>query len=173
MSIDPPTMSLQSKQHGVVNVTLTSVKGFSDTLEFGCLGLPFAATCTFSSAQMKLAANGVQTIQMTIDTGNPLGAGAIASTSGSPGTGVLFCFIPGALMAGFLLRRKGRSLPPLRVFAIVLCTGLCTAAMLAAGGCAGLQINGTPPGTYSFKVSATGAQTGASVAQTMTLTVTP
>ena len=173
MSIDPPTMSLQSKQHGVVNVTLTSVKGFSDTLEFGCLGLPFAATCTFSSTQMKLAANGVQTIQMTIDTGNPLGAGAIASTSGSPGTGVLFCFIPCTLMAGFLLRRKGRGLPPLRVFAIVLYTGLCTAAMLAASGCAGLQINGTPPGTYSFKVSATGAQTGASVAQTMTLTVTP
>jgi hypothetical protein len=33
-------------------------------------------------------------------------------------------------------------------------------------------VNGTPPGTYTFKVAATGAQSGISESQTMTLTVT-
>jgi hypothetical protein len=39
-------------------------------------------------------------------------------------------------------------------------------------GCAGLSINGTPPGTYTFKVTASGQGSGATMSQTMTLTVT-
>jgi hypothetical protein len=35
-----------------------------------------------------------------------------------------------------------------------------------------LTINGTPAGTYTFKVTAAGQGTGATISQTMTLTVT-
>jgi hypothetical protein len=39
-------------------------------------------------------------------------------------------------------------------------------------GCAGLQGSGTPPGTYTFKVTASGQGTGATQSQDLTLTVT-
>ncbi len=168
MSLNPNSVSVPSKQHSTVDVTITSVKGFADTMQFGCLGLPFAATCTFNNTQMKLPPDGVKTVQLTIDTGHPLGAGGLARDTHGQGTGVLFCFLPGALVAGFLMRRKGRSLPALTALALMLGMG----AMLSATGCQGLQINGTPAGTYSFKISATGTGTGASSSQNMTLTVT-
>jgi ABC-type uncharacterized transport system auxiliary subunit len=69
-------------------------------------------------------------------------------------------------MAGLLSFRRRRSFLSL---ALVFCAFATTVAL---GGCGGLQSSGTPPGTYSFKVSAVGAGTGAAQAQTMTLTVT-
>jgi hypothetical protein len=47
-------------------------------------------------------------------------------------------------------------------------------AVMTAGlsGCGGLQINGTPAGTYVFQVSATGLGTGVTQAIDVTLTVT-
>jgi sugar lactone lactonase YvrE len=167
MQVNPAAMTVQSKQHVTVDISMASVKGFTDTMEFGCLGLPFAATCTFSKTQMVLQADGTQTLQLTIDTGNPLGAGAQASNA-RPGSGALLAFLPGTLLIGFVLMRKKRTLPMLTVLVLMLGMG----AMLSATGCAGLQESGTPAGTYSFKVSATGAQTGANASQTMTLTVT-
>ena len=42
----------------------------------------------------------------------------------------------------------------------------------ALSGCAGLQGSGTPPGTYTFKITASGQGTGATQSQAVTLTVT-
>jgi hypothetical protein len=39
-------------------------------------------------------------------------------------------------------------------------------------GCSGLQVNGTPAGSYTFKVTASGQGTGATESQVMDLTVT-
>jgi hypothetical protein len=166
--VNPTSMTIQSKQHTTVNISVASIKGFTDTMDFGCLGLPFAATCTFTKSQMKLDANGTQTLQLTIDTGDPLGAGALASNARTNTSGVLLCFLPGTVLIGFVLMRRKRSLPMLTVIVLMLGMG----AMLSSTGCGGLQQNGTPAGTYTFKVSATGAGTGVSESQTMTLTVT-
>ena len=59
-------------------------------------------------------------------------------------------------------------------------TGLAGLAMLlllgglsvGLSGCGGLHINGTPPGTYVFQVSATGTGSGVTQAIDVTLTVT-
>jgi len=167
LTADPPTMTLQTKQHGVINLTITSVKGFTDTLDFGCLGLPFAATCTFSTTQMKLEANGTHTVTLTVDTGNPLGSGGLASNAHSS-SNVLLGFLPGSLFVGFLLMRRKRNLPMLGIIALMLGMG----AMLSTTGCAGLQQAGTAPGTYTFRVAVTGASTGATESAPITLTVT-
>jgi hypothetical protein len=45
-------------------------------------------------------------------------------------------------------------------------------ATLATTGCAGLNINSTPAGTYTFKVTAVGQKTGVAQYAPMTLTVT-
>ena len=171
LQVNPSNMTMQSKQHSTVNMTIQSIKAFSDTLQFGCLGLPFAATCTFSSTNMVLKADGTAVVQLTIDTGNPLGAGATASNAAHDRTGVMLCFLPGTLLAGFAMwrtrRRTGRSTP---LTAILLMLGM--AAAFSATGCEGLVQKGTPAGTYTFQVRAAGQGSGASQSQTMTLTVT-
>lgn len=166
MSLDPPAMTFASGQHSTANLTLVSMSGFSDTMALGCLGLPFAATCTFSKTQVDLAANGTESVQLTVDTGDPLGAGGSAAVEERSPKGVLVCFLPLVLLLGFRVRRCRTRLPSLLLI-------VCAAAMMVtASGCSGLHINSTPPGTYVFKVTATGVNTGTTQSQTMTLTVT-
>jgi sugar lactone lactonase YvrE len=165
--LNPSSMTIQSKQHAAINLTATSVKGFADTLELGCLGLPYAATCTFSNVAASLAANGTSTVQLTIDTGDPLGAGAEARVTGPRRPNVLMSFLPAGALAGLLLfcrRRRFAHGLLLLLFASI--------AALSMTGCSGLQMNGTPAGTYTFKVTASGQGTGATESQIVTLTVT-
>ena len=114
---------------------------------------------------MQLNANGTVAAQLTIDTGNPLGAGSQASMHGLTKSNVLECLLPLGLLLGFGLRRR-------RKLVGLLALLLLGALTLTASGCAGLQVNGTPAGTYHFTVGATGAGTSASESQTFTLTVT-
>jgi hypothetical protein len=143
------------------------VKGFADTLELGCLGLPYAATCTFSNVAASLTANGTSTVQLTIDTGDPLGEGAEARVTGQRRSNALMSCLPAGALAGLLLfyrRRRFAHGLLLLLFASI--------AALSITGCSGLQMNGTPAGTYTFKVTASGQGTGATESQIVTLTVT-
>jgi hypothetical protein len=167
LAISPATATVQSAQHIVVALTATSLQGFTDTLQLGCLGLPYAATCTFSAPQTRLTANGTSTVQLTIDTSNPLGEGAQASARGLSGSRVMLCMLPGTLIASLLFfsQRRRRLLPLLLL--------ICAVAMsLGATGCAGLQGNSTPVGSYTFRVTASGVGTGFTENQVMNLTVT-
>jgi sugar lactone lactonase YvrE len=168
LTLNPSSVTIQSKQHIVIQVSAASINGFSDTLLYGCLGLPFAATCTFSSVQSSLASDGTSTVQLTIDTGDPLGAGALADLNRPRNSNLLLCFLPGCVFAGFaLFRRRRASLQGLLLLIVAV------AVTLSASGCAGLQVNGTPAGSYTFKVTASGQGTGATESQVMNLTVTP
>ena len=166
MQLAPASVTFPTAQHATIGISLTSLQGFSDKLQLGCLGLPFAATCTFSTPQASLAANGTATVQLVVDTGNPLGAGATATIQRRSSGGVLLCLLPCLLGIGFGARRRKFKMSGLLVL-------ICMAAMtLATAGCSGLQMNGTPPGTYTFKVTASGVGTGATVSEIVTLTVT-
>jgi len=113
-----------------------------------------------------LASNGTQTAQLYIDTGDPLGAGAIAKVEKSRMSGVLMCLLPCLLVIGIGARR--RKFKASTLLLLVCMIGI----TLSAAGCSGLSINGTPAGTYTFKVTAAGQGSGATVSQTITLTVT-
>lgn len=166
MQLTPSSVTLPSTQHATIGISLTSLQGFSDKLQLGCLGLPFAATCTFSTPQASLAANATATVQLIVDTGNPLGAGATAAIRRQSSGGVLLCLLPCLLGVGFGARRRKFKMSGLL---LVLCMAAIT---LATAGCSGLQMTGTPPGTYTFKVTAAGVGTGATVSEIVTLTVT-
>jgi hypothetical protein len=115
-----------------------------------------------------LAADGTMVGKLTIDTGDPLGAGATAKNERSGGSGVLLAFLPAGLLACLIFfRSKRRSLPML-----ILLLGA-IAGTLGATGCGGIKINSTPAGTYNFKVTAYGTGTGATETQDVTLIVTP
>jgi hypothetical protein len=167
LSLDPPSLKLQSKQHTVVHLTISSIKGFADTVQLGCLGLPFAATCTFSDVQPKLTADGTAIVNLTLDTGDPLGAGALVGSRRQPSSNVFACVLPAGLLAGFAVFSRKRA--SMRLLVLLIAGLLGTLSMT---GCAGLQMTGTPPGTYTFKITASGQNTGATVAAAYTLTVT-
>ena len=166
MVLSPAAMTMVTKQHGVSTLTVTSTGSFTDTMEFGCLGLPFAATCTFSKSTDVLQAKGSVNVQVTVDTGNPLGAGATAERR-MLGSNALMCLLPAGLLLGFGLRRRGK-----RRFATLALAMTAAVMTLSAMGCAGLQESSTPAGAYSFKVTASGKTTGITQSQVMTLTVT-
>jgi hypothetical protein len=168
MSLTPPTLTMSSSQHGVTTLTLTALPPFADTLQLGCDGLPTAASCTFSTTQVKVTPGTISNVTVTIDTGNPLGSGAeSASIARRNSSGIMLAFLPAGLLAGIALFRSRR-----RSLLAVLLLLFAIMASLGVTGCGGLTINGTPPGTYTFKVTAVGQGTGIAEAQQMTLTVT-
>jgi Uncharacterized conserved protein len=166
----PISWQLQSKQHRDIQITLTSVRNFTDAFSFGCLGLPQDTTCTFSKDKANLPSGGLQTVTLTVDTGHPLLSGSQASNQqpNNPNSRiVLACLFPGSLAFCFLAfkLRRIRLVSGLLLFVgiIAMTSGL--------SGCGTIQNSGTPPGTYNFMVSATG-QTGVSQYVEMTMTVT-
>ena len=169
------SLSLASGSHFVVDLTMTSVKGFTDTLALGCLELPDDATCTFSSDKMLLAANGTGVVHLTIDTGNPLGIGTLARLhrpdSGQTSAPILAAAVFFPALALFLLPvwSRGRRLAPRLLSVILLLT-------LAAGGLSGcankLTSTTTPAGSYTIRIVASGTQSGASRVVDLPLTVT-
>jgi predicted secreted protein len=171
IQINPSAVTLQSQQHSTVTLTLASVNNFSDTLNMGCLGLPYAATCTFSKDSVTLGAGGTQTLTVVVDTGSPLTAGSQAKLERHGGrSAAAMCILPGGLLLGLLLW-SGRGTKRNRLAGLMMMLLL---AGLASGlsGCSGLNINGTPAGTYVFQITATGTGTGVSESADITLTVT-
>ncbi|HZY61389.1 MAG TPA: Ig-like domain repeat protein [Edaphobacter sp.] len=165
LNATPITFQLQSTQNKDIQVSLTSVRNFTDTFSFGCLGLPKDATCTFSNNRAKLPAGGVATVTLTLDTGFPLLGGTQASNDDHSTTKVAFaCLLPGIFFLAF--RRRGVRL--LSVLVIVVGMFAVTSGLT---GCGTIQHTGTPPGTYHFLISATG-QTGVSQYVDVTVTVT-
>ena len=164
----PITWQLQSKQHLDITVSLTSVRNFTDTFSFGCLGLPQDTTCTFSKDKANLPAGGVQSVTLTVDTGHPLLSGTQASNDQHSNSKIAFaCLFPGSLAFCFLAFRLRRVR---LVSGLLLFVGI-IAMTSGLSGCGTIQNSGTPPGTYNFLVSATG-QTGVSQYVNMTMTVT-
>ncbi len=173
LAADPATFSLVSKQHMTVNLTIASLKDFTDTLSLGCLGLPTAATCTFSKDQMVLTAGGTMNVSLTVDTGNPLLAGPQAKNNapqdlnGRASKLTLAWLLPGGLLLGLagMRFRKVRGVGGLLL--ILMLAGVSAALT----GCGTVSQIGTPAGVYNFNVSATG-KTGVSQTLPITMTVT-
>ncbi len=161
-------LALQSGQHASLQINVATAPTFTDTIAFGCAGLPASATCTFSQNQVAVANGQAKTLTVTVDTGNPLGAGAMAGLTPAyqgHSRGPLLCLLPaGALLA--LLRRRRLDFKLLSI--------LLTAATLATlSGCAAsFTQNATPPGNYTFQIVATGAQTAATQTATVQMKVT-
>ena len=171
LAVDQPSMTLVTSQHTTIHLSLGSVKSFTDTVNLGCLGLPLAATCTFTNSQLKLPANGIATTTLIVDTGDPLGAGTGASRAALRGNNsTLLCMIPAGLLLAFRRRRRAMAVHT-RLGGLLLLIAALTLT-IGAAGCSGLSTTSTPPGSYTFKVVGTGQGSGITQAETITLVVT-
>jgi hypothetical protein len=167
ITLNPAALSLQSKQHSTIQVTVKSIQGFTDVMALGCVGLPASATCTFSANQLTLAPNGIQTIDLVVDTGSPLTAGGVATSSVNLTTNVTLCLLPGGLLLAFTFRRSRRAS---RMFSGFLAL-LVFAVSMTVSGCGTLDVNGTPAGSYTINVTAIGTKTTATQSAPLALTV--
>ncbi len=175
ITVDPIAITVKTKQFAVAKVAIHSNGGFADTLSLGCLGLPYAATCTFDKDVVDLSADGLTTVNVTIDTGSPLTSGgqtiqqkAALTPYGTKASKAALCTLPlGALCAIFLMRSRKRT----RMASLLLLLVLAV-LVLPMGGCGSIDVVSTPPGGYSFKISAAGKASGVTLSQTVNLTVT-
>lgn len=172
---NPATFSLVTTEHRSMTINISSLQGFTDTISLGCLGLPLAATCNFSTDQFVLKPGGTQSIQLTVDTGSPLLAGPQARNEapqflGTSGSKLLAAFfLPGGLLLGLV----GLRFRKLRGFGGLIMLALLLAGMTATlTGCGTIKLTSTPPGVYNFAVTATG-RTGVSQSIPVAMTVTP
>jgi N-acetylneuraminic acid mutarotase len=65
VSVDHPSLAVQSGGHGTVAVNISSVRGFNSAVSFTCSGLPVGASCSFSPASVT-PTSGTATTQLTI-----------------------------------------------------------------------------------------------------------
>ena len=171
LTATPATISVQSGQHATVAVTLTSISGFTDTIGLGCGSLPPAVNCQFASNNVPLSANGTASVQLTIDTNNPLGGGASAMNrqAGKTNAALAGLFMPFSLLLGCVAWRFRKRNAYLLRMVLVLILG---SAALLATGCGGFTESSAAAGTYTIQVVGVGEKSNVTAFQTVTLTIT-
>lgn len=174
VTISTPGILIASGQSGTLGVSPPSIPGLVDTITFSCSNLPVHASCSFNPATVALGQGASTTL--TIKT-TDAGATTIALNHRPPAGRLLVeaCLFPFGLLslAGVARsrRRLVRRLPLAGVcMPIVLLGALSLCAMLSS--CASGPSTSTPPGTYTFQVTAKGTTTALVGSTTVTLTVT-
>jgi sugar lactone lactonase YvrE len=172
VTVTPASVKLATSQSAVLSVALTSYSGFTDTIGLGCASLPAAVNCHFSTLSAPLIANGTQTVQLTIDTNNPLGGGTSTSSAQRPGAAKALLAgltLPLSLFFGCLFwRLRKRHHAVFTTLAVVL-FGLASMALTA---CSGFTQVSAAPGTYVIQVTGTGNNSDIQHYQNVTITIT-
>jgi hypothetical protein len=171
VGINPPTVTIKTTQNATVTVTVTSSNGFADAIGLGCASLPLGVTCHFSPTSVALAANGVVTAQLTIDTNNPLsgGASAMNARGASENTYLAGVLIPFSLFFGWIFRRLRRRYEGLLMMVLVVAL---SAAALFTTGCNGFSMSSVAPGTYPIQITGLGTKSNMVHFQNVTLNIT-
>jgi hypothetical protein len=171
VGLSPSSITMATSQNATVTVNLTSNGNFADTIGLGCASLPAGVTCHFSNPSVKLTAGSSASVQLTIDTNNPLSGGSSAANTrtGSTKFSLAGLFLPLSLGFGLFFWRFRRRNARLITMAMAL---VLSAAMLLATGCNSFSINTAAPGNYTIQVTGTGAGTNAQQYQNLSLDIT-
>lgn len=171
LTVTPPTLTLATKKNANLTVKLASNSGFTDTIGLGCGSLPAGVTCHFSNISVDLSKDGTQSVQLTIDTNNPLGGGSTASNTGKPAstTSLAGFFLPASAVFGFFFWRTRRRFASMFTIALVL--ALSGAATLVSG-CGGFTQSSATPGKYVIQVTGVGQNSDIIHYQDVTLNIT-
>ncbi len=171
IAVNPPKLTLASSQNGTITINLSSSNGYADTIGMGCLSLPAAVNCHFSSNTVTLKAGQTQSVQVTIDTNAPLSGGVSASNATQGGNGLSLASLcwPVGLFFGFVLWRFRKRNPA----ALVAALALFLAGAIAVTGC-GAQFSQktAAAGTYTIQVGGAGTASNISHYTNVTLTIT-
>jgi hypothetical protein len=170
MTVTPPKLTIATSQNAVITVDLNSDGAFADTIGLGCGSLPASVNCHFATNGIALKAGATQSVQLTIDTNNPLGGGGSAMNSrpASRGLNLAGLFLPASLFFGWIFWRFRRRHAVLFVAALAL---FLSGAFMVTG-CGGYSQVTAVPGTYVIQVTGVGVNSNITHYQNVTLTIT-
>jgi len=172
LAVTPLSLTMAAAQHGTVNVALNSVSGFTDTIGLGCASLPAAVTCHFSTGNVSLQANALQTVTLTIDTNIPLTGGSSATNTYANKHATLLAglFMPFSALLGWACWRfRSRNTLMATMILVLIISG----AAVLLNGCSPLTQISATPGTYSLEVTGSGIKSNVTRSQSITLIITP
>jgi hypothetical protein len=164
----PKTASVAEGSSVPLAVTVTSNSGaFPAAVSFSCSNLPALTTCSFNPSQIAIGSSSPATTSLALSTTSPVAASLVMPP--------LFLSI---LLAGLVRckiprhRLRARQSAILCFLLIVLLASFsCGGGLQGNGGGGGSGSPGTPPGTYTIRITAT---SGAITHNTeIALTVTP
>ncbi len=172
IALNPTSVSIPTTQSQLITINLASQNGFTDTMALGCDSLPYSVTCNFANNDVTLSANGIASVQLTVDTNSPLASGSQQSKNELPGSngGMLAAFtFPGAALFGFSFWRFRKNAGALKALVVIAMLAGTTFLMT---GCGGFTLNSAKAGSYVIQITATGTQTGVTHVANLTLQVT-
>ena len=168
LTTNAPTLTIQTKHHAPMQVTITTIGALADTIHLSCPSLPQYASCTFSPNDLTTSTDPTvtRTSTVTIDTDFLLNYARTQrpQPTALPRALTLALLAPITLL-GIASRR--RQLPRLLLAALLLAT-----VALSANGCSGKLPGHTPPGTYTVPITGQARASGITHTATLTLTVT-
>jgi hypothetical protein len=120
---------------------------------------------------VKLTAGSTASVQLTIDTNNPLSGGSSAMNRPAGGSkfSLAGLFLPFSVLFGFVFWRLRRKSAGIFTMALVM---VLSAAALLATGCSSYSANTATPGNYVIQVTGTGATSDVEQYQNVSLTIT-
>ena len=167
VNIPATSKTVPAGQSAQYTFTITPQGGFSATVNFSCSGLPQGASCGFNPPTVTVngsPASTTLTITTTARTVTTASAGHGLGALAATGAG---CFAFGLVLVGGFSSRKRR----LQLMCMLLLGMTMIVSMTACGGGSHQQqqqfMTGTPAGTYTVTVAATGA----SVTKNSTITL--
>ncbi len=169
VAANPPTISLASSQNGTITINISSNNGFADTIGMGCLSLPVAVNCHFSSNAVTVKSGQTQSVQVTIDTNAPLSGGLSASNAARGGLTLATLCWPAGLIFGLALWRFRKRNPAALAALLVL---FLAGAITVTGCGASFSQHTAAPGTYTIQVGGVGTASNISHYTNVTLTIT-
>jgi hypothetical protein len=171
LAVSPSSVSMATSQNATVTVNLNSNGAFTDSIGLGCASLPAGVFCHFSNPSMKLTPGGSASVQLTIDTNNPLGGGSSAMNrpAGASKVSLASLFLPLSALFGFVFWRLRKRSAGMFTTVTVL---VLSAAALLVTGCSSYSVNTATPGNYVIQVTGTGATTDVQQYQNVSLTIT-
>jgi sugar lactone lactonase YvrE len=171
LGLSPSSITMATSQNAAVTVTLTSNGNFADTVGLGCASLPAGVSCHFSNPSVKLTAGSSTSVQLTVDTNNPLsgGSSAMNTRSRSAKFSLAGLFLPLSFGFGLFMWRFRRRNSRFVTMAMALAL---SSALILASGCSSFSINTAAPGNYTIQVTGTGAGTNAQQYQNLSLNIT-
>lgn len=171
LTVTPATVSMAATENATVNVAVSSITGFTDTIGLGCASLPAGVNCHFSSMSVALPAGGVANATLTIDTNNPLGGGTSAMNVRRGGRGISLAGLGLPLsLLGFVFWRFRRRHAGWMTVLLILLVGV--GAQLVTGCSSSFTQSSATPGTYVIQVTGIGTNSDISHYQNVTLKIT-
>ncbi len=164
VSATAPALTITDGSSAQTTINIAPTYSFSGTVSFACTGLPVAASCIFSPAQVSAVATAPASTTLTIHTAKF----TAAAQPISHGVGrILFAFLlPFISIPAFYRRRSAHQTGLLRV--AVFC-GVAFASLAAVAGCGDVPLPAsTPTGSSQVVVTATSG----SVTQSTTIGLT-